>query len=104
MGIVFSRGVMRAALARSGMEVLFVWCGRWILTQINLGWLMPVGNVTADASAHDFRLLQRVWYSNGAQNEHEKGHGNRDAHFALEVVGATVALCTAARRTAYFYK
>lgn len=45
---------------------------------------MPVGNVTADAAARDLRLLQRVWYSSDAQNEHEKGHGENDAHFARQ--------------------
>jgi hypothetical protein len=84
MGMVFARGVMRAALARSGIGVMFARSGRRPLTRICLGWLMPVGNVTADAAARHLRLLQRVWYSSDAQNEHEKGHGENDAHFARQ--------------------
>jgi len=39
---------------------------------------------TVEATALDLRLLQRS--SSDAQNEHEKGHGNQDAHFAQVAV------------------
>jgi hypothetical protein len=52
-----------------------------------------VAIVTAvKATALDLRLLQRAWCGSDAQNEHEKGHGNQDAHFAQVVGGATAAL------------
>jgi hypothetical protein len=90
MGIVLVRDVMRAALALSGvgavlvMGVLFARSGRRPLTRMGLGRLIPAGNVTADAPADELRLLQRVWYSSDAQNEHEKGHGKNDAHVARQ--------------------
>ena len=53
---------------------------------------MVVGIVTAIAGARDLRLLQPVWCSSDAQNEHEKGHGRQDAHFAQAIVGTTITL------------
>lgn len=44
------------------------------------------------AVADDLRLLQRTRYSGDAQNEHEKSHGNWEAHCAQVVRGATTAL------------
>lgn len=45
-----------------------------------------------EATALDLRLLQRAWPSSDAQNEHEKGDRNRDAHFTQVVRGEITAL------------
>ena len=91
MGVVFAVSVMRIWHARI-MSVVFARSGRRPPTRMNFGRLMVVGDVTDVAAAHDLRLLQRVWHSSDAQNEHEKGHGKQDAHFSQVVVGATIAL------------
>lgn len=54
--------------------------GRRPMIRMTFGWLMEVGNVTNVAAALDPRLLQRVWYSSDAQNEHEKANGKQNAH------------------------
>ena len=105
MGVVLARSVTHAR-ARMGMGhvrskmgighagmmgVVFARSGRRPMTRMNFGRLMVVGNVTDVATALDLRLLQRVWYSGDAQNEHEKANGKQDAHFAQEAVGATIA-------------
>jgi len=87
-GVVFAgTGVVLAGTgAHVGAVIAFARSGRRPMTRMNLGRLViEVNVVVAVGAAHDLRLLQWVWYGGDAQNEHEKGDGKQDAHFALVV-------------------